>query len=79
MAGLRLKIDPTGMTSGGKKAEEALDGVKTKAGGASDATNKQGRRLTKRVRKLLTHRLESSALEASFARWAEWQLRQAPR
>ena len=37
MAGLRLAIDPTGMTSGGKVAENALDAVKRKADQAASA------------------------------------------
>lgn len=42
MPGLRLAIDPTGMTSGGRKAEDALDDVKRKAGETEKATDRVG-------------------------------------
>lgn len=45
MAGLRLAIDPTGMTRGGQTAETALDGVKRKAGDAEIAVNRSASKM----------------------------------
>jgi len=42
MAGLRLSIDPTGMVSGGKQAESALDRVKRHASDAEAALDRTG-------------------------------------
>lgn len=43
MAGLRLNIDPSGMVSGGDRAEKALDGVKAKARQAEGAVDRLGK------------------------------------
>lgn len=46
-AGLALNVDPTGAVSGGRKTEDALDGVKTKAKETEGQVNKLGRQSEK--------------------------------
>ncbi|MEB3419888.1 phage tail tape measure protein [Salipiger marinus] len=45
MAGLRLAIDPTGVETGAKRAEDALDDVKRKAGETEQATDRVGKKM----------------------------------
>lgn len=50
-AGLRLNVDPTGAVSGGRKTEDALDGVKSKAKETEQQVDRMGRGSSKNLDK----------------------------